>query len=253
MLLGWRAGARAAALLCLAALLVIALGRHTDIDLVLADALYDSAARVFPWRDAWLTAILGHQYLKTALTMLAALILGAALGVAALPQALPLGPLARLRLYVVAWSTVLVPLLISLLKQGSNAHCPWDLARYGGSQPYLRLFEALPPGAIPGHCLPAGHASSALWLVSLAVLWLPGEPRKAGRAAAAAIAFGMAVGWMQQMRGAHFLTHTLWSVWIACAIVLGIAMLLQARALARRQPSGGTRLRVPAGTRCRAP
>ncbi|NNG22318.1 phosphatase PAP2 family protein [Telluria aromaticivorans] len=252
ILLETGAAIRIGALLALAGLLIFALGRYTNIDLVLADALYDAAAGAFPWRDAWLTDILGHRILKTALTVLAALHIAAALGDATWPQAVLDRPLARLRLHVIAWSAALVPLAISLLKQGSNAHCPWDLARYGGSQPYVRLFEALPAGALPGHCLPAGHASSALWLVSLAVLWLPDRARRAWRAAGAAIALGTAVGWMQQMRGAHFLTHTLWSVWIACAIVLALVMLLQSRPWPRGRPNGGRPLRVPAGTRWRA-
>ena len=248
-----RAGIRLGIGLGMMAVAIFALGRFTDIDLFLADALYDAATGGFPWRDAWLTDVVGHRVLKAALTLSGALCIAAAIGDAIRPQAVLDRPLARLRLRVIAWSAASVPLAISLLKQSSNAHCPWDLARYGGSQPYVRLFEALPPGALPGHCLPAGHASSALWLVSLVVLWLPGQPRMAWRAACVAIAFGMAVGWMQQMRGAHFLTHTLWSVWIACAVVLALAMLLQARVPESRRPSGGTPLRAPAGTRCRAP
>ena len=248
-----RAAIRIGLGLGLAALVILALGRFTNIDLALADALYDAASASFPWRDAWLTEFVGHRVLKAALTVAGALCIAAAIGDALWPQAGLERPLARLRLHVIAWSAAIVPLAISLLKQSSNAHCPWDLARYGGSQPYIRLFEALPPGALPGHCLPAGHASSALWLVSLVVLWLPGQPRKAGYAACVALAFGVAVGWMQQMRGAHFLTHTLWSVWIACAIVAGLALLLQARVSAKGRPNGDIPLRAPAGTRCRAP
>ncbi|UUZ57577.1 hypothetical protein LP419_13670 [Massilia sp. H-1] len=30
------------------------------------------------------------------------------------------------------------------------------------------------------------------------------------------------IGWIQQLRGAHFLTHTLWSMWIACALVITV-------------------------------
>jgi membrane-associated PAP2 superfamily phosphatase len=198
-----------AALLCLAALSIFVLARFTDIDLVLADALYDRAAGAFPWRDAWLTDTFSHRILKAALTGLAAMCIAAAVGDAIWPQVLGGRSLFRLRLRVIAWSAALVPLVISLLKQNSDAHCPWDLARYGGAQPYVRPFDTLPLHALPGHCLPAGHASSALWLISLAVLWLPGEERKAWRAAGTALALGLAVGWMQQMRGAHFLTHTL--------------------------------------------
>ena len=45
-----------------------------------------------------------------------------------------------------------------------------------------------------------------------------------------ALLFGLGVGWVQQLRGAHFLTHTLWSGWIACALVL------LNYSLAKRQP-----------------
>ncbi|QOY93341.1 phosphatase PAP2 family protein [Massilia sp. UMI-21] len=242
------------ALLGLAALAICALGRYTDIDLALADALYDRVAGAFPWREAWLTATFSHRIARTVLTVCAALVIAAACGDAIWPQAAFTRPFARLRLRVIAWSALLVPVVISLLKQSNDAHCPWDLARYGGHEPYVRLFEALPTGVLPGHCLPAGHASSALWLVSLVVLWLPGPPRRAWRALAAALAPGLALGWMQQMRGAHFLTHTLWSAWIACAIVLLLVVLLQAgqaRDARRRAASGGTGRPAPAGIRWR--
>lgn len=204
--------------LCISALLIYWLGACTDIDLRLADAAFDPASGTFAWRHAWLTDTFNHRILKALLTCAALVIVAAALADAVRPSK-RLDPSARLRLRLIAASAVLVPLAISLLKQNSAAHCPWDLARYGGSEPYVRLFGTLPPGIAPGHCLPAGHASSAMWLVSLAVLWLPARPRMAVAAAMLALAAGLAVGWMQQLRGAHFLTHTLWSMWIACAIV----------------------------------
>ncbi|BDT60279.1 membrane protein [Massilia varians] len=244
ILLDARSRLRLAAALALMAPLIAALGQWTDVDLMLADWLYNRATGNFPWREAWLTATFGHEIVKAGLTLLAIVFVVLALLDVVRPQPMLERPLARLRLRVIACSAVLVPLATSLLKQASSAHCPWDLARYGGSEPYVRLFEALPAGSLPGHCMPAGHASSALWLVSLAVLWLPGPGRGAWRAACLALAPGLVLGWMQQMRGAHFLTHTLWSAWIACAIVLALVVLLQ--------PSGETVRRAPAGTRFRA-
>lgn len=243
-LLEMRSCRRLAAALVLLAPLIGALGQWTDVDLMLADWLYNRAAGNFPWREAWLTATFGHEIVKAGLTLLAIGLVALALADAVRPRRMLERPLARLRLRVIACSAVLAPLATSLLKQASSAHCPWDLARYGGNQPYVRLLEALPAGVLPGHCMPAGHASSALWLVSLVVLWLPGPGRGAWRAACLALAPGLVLGWMQQMRGAHFLTHTLWSAWIACAIVLALVVLLQ--------PSGGTVRRAPAGNRCRA-
>lgn len=213
--------------LVLAALTFFWLGRCTDIDLRLADLLYDPLAQDFPWRDAWLTDTFNHGVLKLALTVAGAGVILLALVDAIWPRDWVRRAGARWRLRVIAWSAALVPLAIGLLKQNSSAHCPWDLARYGGAQPYLRLLEALPAGVAPGHCLPAGHASTALWTVAIAVWWLPDAPARARLAAVVALGCGFLVGWMQQMRGAHFLTHTLWSMWIACAIVFALTLLLQ--------------------------
>jgi membrane-associated PAP2 superfamily phosphatase len=246
-LLDRRSGMMLAALLALSAPMVAWIGQYSNLDLQLADWFYDAGAQAFPWRDAWLADTFNHVILKGLLTLAALAFIGAA----ALDLARPCagrGRLARLRLRVVALAALLVPLTISLLKQASVSHCPWDLARYGGKQPYLRLFDALPAGVEAGHCLPAGHASGSLWLVALAVYWLPQAPRGPWRArtvALLALALGGASGWLQQMRGAHFLTHTLWSMWIACATVLGVILALQWQA-----SRGGLRANGAAGTGC---
>ena len=235
-LLPARAIRRVAAALAVAALVIFWIGRCTDVDLALADAVFDAASGVFPWRHAWLAETFSHVILKWLLMLLALGFIGRALADLAWPRAGMSGH-ARLRLRIVALSALLVPLAIGMLKQFSTSHCPWDLLRYGGDQPYVRLFEALPAGAVAGQCLPAGHASSALWLLSLAVYWLPARPRMAWAAATFALAFGAAVGYLQQLRGAHFMTHTLWSIWIACAIVLFLVAALRARPSRRKAPS----------------
>jgi membrane-associated PAP2 superfamily phosphatase len=199
---------------------------------MLADRVYDAGLRAFTWRHAWLTETFSHVILKgPADTGCRIFRRCGCLGcLASTHRARCSGPAAAARRGL---SAVLVPLVISMLKQKSVAHCPWDLARYGGTEPYLRLFDALPLGVHAGHCLPAGHASSALWMVSLCVYWLPGRPQGARLAALAALLFGGLVGWMQQLRGAHFLTHTLWSIWLASAVVLVVIVALQWRPVRR--------------------
>ena len=227
-LLGYRAARRIAVALIAGAVSTLWIGRYSDIDLLLADAVFDAASNTFPWRDAWLTETFGHVILKRVLTLAALAFIGCAAVDAfrPLPRLCVLG---RLRLRVVASSAILVPAVISLLKQLSSSHCPWDLSRYGGEQPYVRIFDILPDGAIPGQCLPAGHASSALWLLSLAVYWLPAQARAARIAAFSGIAAGSFLGLLQQLRGAHFLTHSLWSIWIASATVVLVILVLQGR------------------------
>lgn len=226
-LLSLRAVAAIVIALACSGLAVLWLGLYTDIDLLLADAAFDPGRRTFPWRDAWLLDTFNHGILKVLFTAMG----GGAIAVVLADLLRPMPKIdaaTRLRMRIVGLSAALVPLVTSLLKRVSDSHCPWDLARYGGAQPYVRLFESLPFGGNAGHCFPAGHASTSLWLVALAVFWLPDHPRKAAAVAAAGLAIGFAMGWMQQLRGAHFLTHTLWSMWIAVLVVLVTTVLMNA-------------------------
>lgn len=237
-LLGRTALRRAAGMLAGAAATILLLGMG-DADLLLADWMFDFHVHEFPWQHAWLTERVGHGTLKTALTLLATLPV-AACAWDALPRRLrgarALPAWWQLRLRLLSACVVLVPAVAALLKRASVSHCPWELERYGGYQPYYRLLEHVPGWVEAGHCMPGGHASSALWLVGLAVFWLPHAPRKAAGAGLAALAFGAAVGWMQQMRGAHFLTHTLWTMWLACAVLTALLAAQTVGRAVRRSP-----------------
>ena len=212
--------------LVLSAFLILWIGNYTNLDLALTDAVFDRASGTFPWRHAWLAERFNHDILKTVLQVLGVTVVALAAWDWVRPQ--PYWDASRRTgLRVLALSAILVPSCISILKHFSDSHCPWDLQRYGGNEPYVRLLEMLPAGVSPGQCLPGGHASSALWLVALAVFWLPHRPRVAAAVGCAMLAFGLAVGWMQQLRGAHFLTHTLWSMWIAVFVVNALYRVLR--------------------------
>ena len=211
---------RIACALVVAAIAILWIGAYTDLDRALADAMFDPLARRFPWRHAWWAERFAHEIVKQVLTAIG---VGAMVATAwDLMSRNRLPPWWRLRLRIIALSALLVPLAIALLKQASGSHCPWDLEIYGGVQPYVRLLDPMPAGVKAGHCLPGGHVSSALWMVSFCVFWLPHRPRVAFACAAGMLAFGFELGWVQQLRGAHFLTHTLWSMWIASAIIAGL-------------------------------
>lgn len=230
--------------LFLSALLILWIGNATNIDIALADAAFDKATRSFPMQHAWLAEKFNHVILKSILSALGASAVLLALWDALRPQR-GWTISRRIGMRVVAMSAVLVPLAISLMKRFSTSHCPWDLQRYGGIEPYVRLLEWMPAGAHPGHCMPGGHASSAMWLVAIAAFWWPQNRRKAIAAGLLMLVFGILVGWMQQLRGAHFLTHTLWTAWIACAMVI-VIYAMNARMLARLRGAGYNS--VPAAT-----
>lgn len=200
------------------AFVILWIGNFTNIDMVLADHYYDFMIGKFPWKRDWFVANFMHYWLRTILIVLGLGFILRDIAEWLFPTS---NPLTRYRLGVVALSAVLVPTTIAMLKRFSTSHCPWDIDRYGGDYPYVRLLEEWPVGMEAGQCMPAGHASSALWLAALAVYWLPKSPTKAFTVYLGGLLLGFLLGWAQQMRGAHFLTHTLWSVWIA-SVMIGI-------------------------------
>ena len=200
------------------AIAIACLGQFTDADLFLARLVHGQGEGGFALRHVWWTEKLGHDYMRRLLILVGVCVVLAAFGDWVRPR-MAWSTQLRRTLRVAALSALLVPLAVTAAKSASWSHCPWDLIEFGGNEPYVRLFDAVPEFTSAGRCMPAGHASSALWLISLALFWLPLQRRKAAAMALAMLAFGLALGAIQQLRGAHFLTHTLWSAWIACAVV----------------------------------
>ncbi len=128
----------------------------------------------------------------------------------------PLGPLRALAPRRRAWLLVAVTgalLLPAALKRLSATSCPWDLLQFGGNLPYVPHWQWWHTDGGPGHCFPAGHASAGFaWLAGY-FAW-PAGSAAARRCLWGALAMGLVLGIAQQLRGAHFMSHTLWTAWI---------------------------------------
>lgn len=193
----------------------------TPWDMQLADQYFDFKTRVFPLKHAWFYKDFLHGLVKQCLIALDIGLL--LLIVFDYLKWLVLDKWSSLRLRFVFLASMLISLIIAGLKSFSPAHCPWDIDRYGGTAPLQTVFSALikPTSLVEaGHCFPAGHASTGLWLAAFCVFYLPDSPKKAGTLFVAGLSVGLLLGWGQQVRGAHFLTHTLSSAWLASAIIL---------------------------------
>ncbi|MGH8447380.1 MAG: phosphatase PAP2 family protein, partial [Solimonas sp.] len=114
---------------------------------------------------------------------------------------------------------------VGLLKHTTNKDCPWSLERYGGDQPYVLLGEAPPEDKKPGHCFPGGHSSGAFGFFGLYFLMVRRRPAWARRTLAGVLFLGFVFAATQWVRGAHFVSHDLWSAaigWLAAALALPI-------------------------------
>lgn len=109
-----------------------------------------------------------------------------------------------------AVSVLLGARAVSLLKAGSDTSCPWELGDFGGLVPYASHWS-LRPDSGSGHCFPAGHASAGFSFVGGYFAFRGSAPRVARLWLAAAAGAGLVLGLAQQWRGAHFMSHTLWS------------------------------------------
>lgn len=182
----------------------------TNLDRWLIGFYYDAAAHAFPLRDDVIMEGVMHSGLKMVVIAIGLALFGAWLLSFLVPQLPPY----RRRLLWLFIAMTGATLLVSLLKQYSALHCPWDLAEYGGYAPFHTLFERLPDNAAPGHCFPGGHASGGFALFAFYFGLRDTHARQARLWLAAAVVLGMMMGWSQMMRGAHFLSHTVWSAWV---------------------------------------
>lgn len=118
------------------------------------------------------------------------------------------------------FATLLTLLAVPALKRLSSTSCPWDVADFGGSVPYVpHLWWWLSDGG-PGHCFPSGHAVGAFAFLVPALALRLRSPRRAGWALAAVTLLGLLFGAVQVMRGAHYLSHVLWSGWLCLALAV---------------------------------
>lgn len=209
--------------LALTAALLLAVFENTRLDVLLELPFYDAALHDFPLRTHWFFSGVMHHGLKMTSYALGVVALGGCL-YALRGQIDWLPPRHAL---LAACGMLLVPLVISSLKHFTNRHCPWDVVDFGGFAPYVSLFSSNPPDIKPGACFPAGHSAAGLawlaWAFALAGL----DRRRSRLALVAALAFGIVLGFGRMLQGAHFLSHTLWSVWFAWAICTVLAFLLR--------------------------
>ena len=113
-----------------------------------------------------------------------------------------------------AFTTLACVLVVSMIKHTSSTSCPWDLQAFGGSARYVShwLWGVRDGGG--GRCFPAGHASAAFAYVGGYFVFRRSAPGIARAWLAGTIVAGLTLGLAQQLRGAHYMSHTLWTGWI---------------------------------------
>ena len=183
----------------------------SGLDLVLAH--WFGTTQGFALRDHWLFTTVLHEGARRLSWLL---VVGLSLAVW-----WPVGVLRQLdrwqRLQLVV-SILLGLALVVAIKRISSTSCPWDLAEFGGLARYVSHWRF---GLVDGggaHCFPAGHASAGFAFVGGYFVLRDRAPRAARIWLATALTAGLVLGVSQQMRGAHFMSHTLWTAWLCWTV-----------------------------------
>lgn len=211
----------------LVAIGLLILDHYTDFDRPITRLFYDARLAAFPLRTSFWLDVVAHHWAKYAVVTLGCVVAAGLLLSFALPH---LRPDRRLLLFLLL-AVSLAPLSVTAGKAASARHCPWDVEEFGGLVPYVKYFEPMAADVDPGHCFPAGHASTGFALMAF---YFAAHARRMRRAAGAALVFGigagLALGIGRVVQGAHFLSHVLWSgVLCWMVMVLLYAMVISTR------------------------
>ena len=190
-----------------AALLLFALPA-TDWDAAISGYYYDPEQALFPLRDDVLLKDGLHDALRRVL-WLSPLAVMVCLILSVRRQGWSLR--SRQWLWLLG-AQLATPLVVSLLKHHTSPICPWDSVQFGGQQ--IEPTFAFVSGKLAGQCFPAGHPSGGWALIAYAYFWRDSRPRCSQIALCLALALGTLMAWVQIARGAHQLSHVLWSLWI---------------------------------------
>lgn len=197
--------------------LVGILFEYTGIDIWWTSHFYDFNSGTWPYRSHWLFDSIIHEggryfNICVGVAWLICFVLTFLIG--------PARKLKKPMLYFLS-ATAAGPLIVGALKNTTHIYTPWDLKIFSGTMPYIRLFDHVPNGLPVGEGFPAGHASGGYAFFSLYfVLRHFGSPYRIY-----GLLFGLGLGTIfgigQQVRGAHFPSHDLFSMaicWYAALI-----------------------------------
>jgi len=200
------------------ALLMLLVYPHTYLDTRIADLFFDGQLHQFTLKkDPFLT-----DWMHTGLKWLIEAVALFCVGLLLLSYRFSSLKAYRQPLLWVFVGMVLSTSAVSILKHYSQHGCPWDIVLYGGSLPLFDLFETPPITAAAGHCFPAGHPSAGFALMAFYFAFRHIKPRFSVFMLWTGLLMGLLMGGVQMMRGAHFLSHVLWSGWVVWMVLLAL-------------------------------
>lgn len=192
--------------------------QYSGLELLIVSPFYDSENAIWPLKDHWLIQSVLHIFAQHLMKLFGLLLLGVILYLSFTKKNPPLRKALGCGFLAMAAGVTVV----GYLKGQTRLYCPWDLEMFGGELPHHLLFQSLVSDSPIGHAFPSAHAAVGFSFLSVYFAAAMFAPQWRFRALGFGLGLGFLFGFVQQMRGAHFLSHDLFSLaicWLAALLI----------------------------------
>jgi membrane-associated PAP2 superfamily phosphatase len=236
--------------LAIAAMALCAVFGDGQVDLLITRWFFDETRRIFPLTDQWLLKTVLHDAARTTSVVAMLTLIGITVMSWLAERSRPVHA-HRQTLLLASTACLAGAATVSMLKHFSSHACPWDLAKFGGTASYHALFATPIATEVIQGCSPAAHPLAGYAWLGVGFALFPVARQMAWQAWTSAFALGSVFGAVQILRGAHFLSHVLWSAWCVWGanVALLIACVYLPARLALKTDSGEHRQPIAEGSR----
>lgn len=208
-------------LLTITALLLWLVFDYTNTDIYISSIFYDDSNISWPYYNGFITQTLGYCGIKYLLILYGIILL--ILFICSFKN--PRWQNKRFLVVFLLLAMIIIPSEISFLKHSFHKPNPSQIITFGGNMPHVKLTEFLHDEPKAANW-PGGHASGGAALLSLYFVgrYYLSKYRYIGLLLGLVVSQFM--GFIQVMRGQHFLSHNLWTVWFAWLTLLFLYYLI---------------------------
>ena len=180
---------------------------YSGIDIWWDSLFYDQIHHVWPYTSLYITEDILHIGAKKALMAFAFTNFLLVLASFVVPVLKPY----RKHLFYILIAALAGPVIVAYLKGHNHICTPWELTMFGGDLPYIRVFDVVPDGTPIGQGFPGGHSSGGFAYVSVYFALTAMRSKYRFYGLLIPVLIGIVLSLTQEIRGAHFPSHDMFS------------------------------------------
>ena len=188
---------------------------YTNLDLALRKAFFDASTNSWPYYDTFFTKKIGYDWIKFLLIAYGLTLIF----LLAYSYKNHYWQKRRNLIIFLLACLIIIPSEIGLLKSVALKPRPEQIVEFGGTMPHVKLYQFLPSEPTARNW-PGGHASGGAALMGFYFIWSYKSLNWQRLGLFLGVFTSQFMGFIQVMRGQHFFSHNLWTLWFAWLTIL---------------------------------